>query len=382
MFQTTTAIIGAGFMGPVHTEGLRRLGINVAGILGVDEKESTKAAKTLGLPRAYKSFAEVMADKSVQAVHITTPNRLHYEMAQAALKAGKHVLCEKPLAMNSKESAKLVDLAAKTGLVAGVNYNLRFYPLSIEAKNRVEKGLVGAVYSVTGSYVQDWLLYPTDYNWRVLAEEGGKLRAIADIGTHWLDLVQTITGLEVEAVCADLYIVHPVRQRPKGEVETFKGKVSKIKATEPVEINTDDGGSIMLRFKGGAKGNLFVSQTTAGRKNCLRYEIAGAESAMYWHSEDPNNIWLGHRNKANEVLHRDPGLLSDAARAFVSYPGGHNEGYGDTFKQCFKAFYSYIADGDMKAKPQFPTFADGHKEILLCEAILKSHQKGGWVTLK
>jgi len=381
MFNITTAVIGAGFMGPVHTEGLRRLGIHVAGILGVDDSESTKAAKSLVLPKAYKNFAEVMADQSVQAVHITTPNKLHFEMARDALKAGKHVLCEKPLAMNSKESAALVKLAKETGLAAGVNHNLRFYPLNVEAKQMVQKGDIGDVYSIVGSYVQDWLLFPTDYNWRVLAEEGGKLRAVADIGTHWLDLVQTITGLKVVSVCADLNIIHPVRQRPKGEVETFKGKEEKQVATEPVNITTDDCGSIMLRFDNSAKGCLWVSQTTAGRKNCLRYEIAGAKKALFWNSETPNDIWIGHRNEANELLNKDPGLLSEQARNFSSYPGGHNEGYGDTFKQCFKAFYSYIAAGDFNAKPVFPTFADGHHELVLCEAILSSHEKGGWINI-
>jgi predicted dehydrogenase len=381
MFNITTAVIGAGFMGPAHTEALRRVGVTVAGILGVSKEESTKAAKSLGLPRAFDDYGQVLKDKSIQAVHITTPNKLHFQMARDALKAGKHVLCEKPLSMNSKESSELVKLAEKSGLAAGVNYNLRFYPLCIEAKQRAQKGELGDVYSVVGSYVQDWLLYPTDYNWRVLAEEGGALRAIADIGTHWLDLVQMITGQKVVSVCADLRIIHPVRKRPKGEVETFSGKVKKIAATEDVKITTEDCGSVMLRFANGAKGCLWVSQATAGRKNCLRYEISGSKSAFYWNSETPNEMWLGYRQKANEILLKDPGLLSDAAREFTSYPGGHNEGYPDTFKQCFKAFYGYIAKGDFKARPLFPTFADGHQEILLCEAILKSHKTNKWINV-
>ncbi len=382
MNSIRTAVIGAGFMGPAHTEALRRLGIQVTGILGVDEAESTKAAQKLGLPRAYLSYTEVLKDKSVQAVHITTPNRLHFQMARDALKAGKHVLCEKPLAMNTRETSALVDLAKKSKLAACVNYNLRYYPLCLEAHEMVKEGKVGKVYSIVGSYVQDWLLYQTDYNWRVLAEEGGSLRAIADIGTHWLDMVQFVTGLKVTSVCADLMLVHPVRKRPKGEVETFSGKVQKIQATEDVAINTEDGGAILLRFDNGAKGTLFVSQMTAGRKNCLRYEISGAKSALYWDSELPNEIWIGYRDKANEKLLKDPGLLSEEVRPFVGYPGGHNEGYPDSFKQCFKAFYSYILKGDYKAKPHFPTFADGHREVALCEAILKSSKKNGWVPIE
>jgi predicted dehydrogenase len=376
------AVIGAGFIGPVHVEALKRVGVTITGILGVDDAESNRAAASLGLPRAYPSLAAILQDDGVQAVHITTPNRYHHAMASAALQAGKHVMCEKPLAMNSQESAELVKLARRSKRAAAVNYNIRFYPLCLEARERVRRGDVGDVYSVCGSYVQDWLLLPTDYNWRVLAKEGGQLRAIADIGTHWLDLMHAITGLEVEAVCADLKTVHPVRQRPKGEVQTFKGKEEKIAATEPVKINTEDFGAVLLRFKGGARGLLWVSQVTAGRKNCLRFEIGGAQTAVAWDSEEPNTLWIGHRGRPNESLIRDPALVSDAARQFINYPGGHAEGFPDTFKQCFKAFYGYIAAGDFSAPPPFPTFADGHREIALCEAILASHRASGWVKVK
>jgi predicted dehydrogenase len=275
-----------------------------------------------------------------------------------------------------------VDLARQTDLAAGVCYNIRFYPLCLEARAMRERGDLGDVYSVCGSYVQDWLFYPTDYNWRVLAEEGGQLRAVADIGTHWLDLMYAVTGLGVEAVCADLRTVHPTRYRPRGEVETFKGKMERTQETEPIQIATEDYGCVMLRFKGGARGVLWVSQVTAGRKNCLRFEIAGSKKAIAWCSEQPNEMWIGHRDRANESLIRDPALLSDSVRPFANYPGGHNEGFPDTFKQLFRAFYSYIQAGDFSAPPTFPTFADGHREILLCEAILKSHREGRWVAIE
>ncbi len=376
------AVVGAGFIGPVHVEGLRRAGLNVVGILGVSEDESRGAAASLGIPKAYRRFDELLSDPAVQSVHLATPNRLHYDQARRALQAGKHVLCEKPLAMNARESADLVALARQTRRAAGVNYNLRYYPLCLEAREMVRGGRLGKVYSVCGSYVQDWLLYPTDYNWRVLAEEGGELRAVADIGTHWLDLVHAITGLEIEAVCADLATVHPVRQRPKGEVETFKGKVERQVQTEPVAITTEDSGCVLLRFTGGAHGCFWVSQVTAGRKNCLRFEIAGAQGAVAWESEKPNELWIGRRDRANEVLLRDPALVSDAVRPYVSFPGGHNEGFPDTFKQCFKSFYRYIRAGDFDAPATFPTFADGHREIVLCEAIARSRREGGWVAVE
>jgi predicted dehydrogenase len=245
----------------------------------------------------------------------------------------------------------------------------------------VRRGDLGAIYSVVGGYVQDWLLYPTDYNWRVLASEGGKLRAVADIGTHWLDLVQSITGLQVEALCADLHTVHPVRQRPKGEVETFSGKVAQIAASEAINIETEDLGAILLRFRGGGRGLLWVSQVTAGRKNRLHFEIAGANQSLWFDGERPNELWIGQRNQPNGFLIKDPGLMGDTARAYTAYPGGHSEGYPDSFKMCFKAFYDYIVAGDFGALPFFPTFAEGHQEIVLCEAILQSHAEQRWITI-
>jgi predicted dehydrogenase len=382
MHDIGAAVVGAGFMGPTHTEALRRAGVRVLGILGVNEEESRSAADSLGLEKAYKSYDDVLADKEVGSIHLAIPNKLHFEFAKRALEAGKHVLCEKPLAMNSKESSELVSLAAKhPKLAAGVNYNIRYYPLCLEARQKVRNGEIGEVYHICGSYAQDWLLLDTDYNWRVLAEEGGELRSVADIGTHWLDLAHAITGLEVEAVCADLNTVHKVRQRPNGEVGTFSGKDTKEVETEPVKISTDDYGCVMLRYKGGARGCLWTSQVTAGRKNCLRLEIAGAKQSLSWVSEQPNELWIGRREQANESLLKDPALLGDAAAGASSFPGGHNEGFPDTFKQCFAAFYGYIAKGDFSAEATFPTFADGHREILLCEAIIESHKRGSWVKL-
>ncbi len=381
MYNINAALTGTGFMGPTHTEALRRLGINVVGVLGSSPEKSAAFAEKMGIAKAYRNFDEVIADKEVHAVHLTTPNRWHFDTAKAALLAGKHVMCEKPLAMTTQESAALVELAKSVKLAAGVNYNYRFYPITLEARDRVRKGDLGQIYSIVGGYVQDWLLYPTDYNWRVLASEGGKLRAVADIGTHWLDLVQSITGLEVEALCADLHTVHSSRQRPKGEVETFSAKVQQVNATETIPIDTEDLGGVMLRFKGGARGMLWVSQLTAGRKNRLSFEIAGANQALWFDGEKPNELWIGNRNSPNGFMIKDPGLLGDIARTYTAYPGGHAEGYPDSFKMCFKAFYDYIAAGDFSATPFFPTFEDGHREIALCEAILQSHEEQRWVTL-
>ncbi len=373
------ALVGTGFIGPVHVEALRRLGRPVVGVLGSSRSRSEAAARDLGIPRAYGSLAEMLADPAVQVVHLASPNRLHFEQCRQALAAGKHVLCEKPLAMTAAETAELAALAERTPLVAAVNYNVRYYPLCQEGRQRIRDGQLGAVYHVTGSYVQDWLLYDTDFNWRVLAGEGGALRAVADIGTHWLDLLTWMTGLEVESVCANLRTFLPVRQRPRGGVETFQSKLERQAATEAVAIDTEDYGSVLLRFRGGATGCFTVSQVTAGRKNCLRYEIAGARAVLAWDSERPNELWIGHRDQPNELLTRDPALLQPSVRRFTNYPGGHNEGFPDTFKQLFRDVYDYIEAGDLQAPRSFPTFRDGHKEVVLCEAILRSHREGRWV---
>lgn len=364
------AIVGTGFMGPAHTEALRRVGVDVRGILGSSPSKSARAAESLGIPTGYRSYDDLLADDSVHAVHITTPNKFHHAMVIAALDAGKHVLCEKPLAMTSAESLDLVRRAEASGLHAGVNYNIRFYPSCLEAAARD----VGKVHSVQGSYVQDWLLYDTDYNWRVLASEGGELRAIADIGTHWLDLVTFVTGDRVASVMADLKTIHPVRRRPKGEVETF----SNVQATDLIEtaIETEDQGAVLIRFQSGATGMLWVSQATAGRKNRLQFEIGGAHGSIAWDSDSANHLWLGHRTKPNELLDKDASLMSRGAAYHASYPGGHAEGYPDSFKQCFRAFYDAI-----RGEPgpvAYPSFADGHREIRICEAILASHRAGAW----
>ena len=373
------AVVGTGFIGPVHVEALRRLGRPVVGVLGSSPEKSRAAATALGLPRAYERYEDLLADPAVSVVHLASPNRLHVAQCREVIAAGKHVVCEKPLAMTAAETAELVALAERAPVVTAVNYNVRFYPLCLEARQRVASGEVGTVYHVTGSYVQDWLLYDTDFNWRVLAEEGGELRAVADIGTHWLDLITSVTGLEVEQVCADLRTVHAVRKRPKGSVETFSGKLGAARPTEDIAVTTEDHGSVLLRFRGGARGCFTVSQVAAGRKNCLRFEVAGSKAALAWDSERPNELWVGRRERANELLPRDPALLSPEARRFADYPGGHNEGFPDTFKQLFRAVYEYIEAGDLRAPRPFPTFADGHREVALCEAILRSHREGRWV---
>lgn len=381
MITFRAAVVGTGFIGPVHVEALRRAGVEVAAVVGSTPEKSRASSLALGVSGNHETLEDVLADKTIDAVHLATPNRFHFEQAMAVLRSGKHVLCEKPLAMNSSESAQLVQFANESGLAAGIAYNIRYYPLCHEAAARISSGSLGEVLHAFGSYVQDWLLFDNDFNWRVLAEDGGDLRAIADIGTHWLDLVQFITGQHVVAVCADLRTIHTERTKVVGSQETFSGSRGTANSTEKVSIKTEDCGSILLQFANGANGCLWVSQATAGRKNCLRFEIGGSKQALAWNSESPNNLWIGHRDSANESLIRDPSLMALAASSLCSYPGGHSEGFPDTFKQLFRSFYSYIEAGDLRTPPSFPTFADGHREILLCEAVLRSHRERRWVTI-
>lgn len=379
MQQLKAAIVGLGFVGRAHLDGLRRLGIPVQGILGSTPERTKEAAEKWQLPGAYESLEELAADSSVQVVHLCAPNHLHFLQASQLLRAGKHVLCEKPLTLDSRESAALVSLAKERDLVGAVAYNLRYYPLCQEARSLIEKGAIGSVRLVHGSFLQDWLMYATDWNWRLESKLGGELRAVSDIGTHWLDLMMWMTGSSVSELCADLATVMPTRRRPKGKVESFQKAESA--ETEEVLISTDDYASVLLRFANDARGAMTVSQVSAGRKARLWFEIDGSAGSLAFDSECPNTLWIGRRERASEFLPKDPALMSPEARRYAAYPGGHAEGYPDTFVQLFKDFYAYVGKGDFRAPRAFPTFETGHHELILCEAIAESAQKKAWITL-
>jgi len=375
-------VVGLGFIGPAHIEGVRRLGDEVMGIVGIDLEEAQTKAEELQIEKAYASFDEMIADPEIDIVHICSPNYLHYSHSVKALEAGKHVICEKPLTVTSEESAALVELAKTKNLACAVNYNLRYYPVNHEARALVRRGELGKIHSIHGSYLQDWLLLPTDWNWRLLPKEGGALCSVADIGSHWMDMVMFITGLKITEVMADLGTSIPVRKRPVGKVETFAGKLgAQEQQYEEVAVSGDDFANILFHFENGAKGSLAVSQVSAGRKNRLQYEIDGSQSAIAWDSEVPDALWRGYRGRYNEVLLKDPAIMQDPAKSVTSYPGGHTEGFPDTFKQLAKKVNEYIRAGDFSAKPDFPTFEDGHRALVVEEAILKSSQTGKWVSV-
>ena len=381
--QFNVGIIGVGFIGPAHMEGLRRLGFNVIAVAEDGQSLADEAAGRLFIPKAYGNWKDMLDDTEIDVVHIASPNFLHFEQAKAVLLAGKHVICEKPLAMDSKQSAELVRLAKEKGLVNAVNFNLRFYPLIQEARQLVKSGRLGdRIYIAQGCYLQDWLLLDTDWNWRLEPELGGELRAIADIGSHWIDMVTYILGSKVTEVFADFATFLQVRKKPLKKIDTFGGKLEVDGQFEEKEIKTEDYAAVLFKFENGAHGVMSVSQVSSGRKNKLYFEIDGSKSSLVWDAETPNQLLIGNRSEPNQVLIKDPSLMSEGARWSASYPGGHAEGYPDTFKQMQKTVYDYISKSDLSAKPEFPTFLDGHNTILVDDAILKSAREKRWVEVK
>jgi predicted dehydrogenase len=374
-----TAVIGAGFVGRAHIEALRRLGIEVAGLLGSSPERSREQANALGIARAYRSLDELVTDASVDSVHVCTPNNLHLAESEAALRVGKHVMCEKPLGMNSRETMQLVALSRQQRRAGAVAHNLRYYPMCQEARALVQRGAIGEPRIVHGSYLQDWLLYPSDWNWRLDPALSGSMRTVADVGTHWLDMITWITGQRVSELCADLATIVPVRERPRGPVETFQER--KETDFECVKIDTEDYASVLLHFDGGLRGVMTASQVSAGRKNRFWFEIDGSEASIAWNQETPNALWIGKRREPNRDLIKDPALMSPEARGFAAYPAGHAEGYPDTFVQLFKDFYGYIERADMNAPRPFPTLEAGHAALIMCEAIAASARDRKWTTV-
>ena len=369
------AVVGTGFIGTVHVEALRRLGVQVHGVVGSTRERASARAEEIGLPRAYDSFQAMLDDPRVDVVHVTSPNHLHHEHSRAALRAGKHVVCEKPLAMTPAESADLLQIAEQSGQVHATNFNLRFYPVVQHVHGMVREGELGEVRLVSGHYLQDWLLLDTDWNWRLEPKLGGGLRAVSDIGSHWMDLTTFLTGRRIVAVMADLATFVKKRRQPSGPVETF-ATGTEVKTVER-DISTEDCATILLRYEGGTRGALTVSQISAGRKNSLWFEIDGSTSAAGWNSERPDELWIGHRGRPNELLLRDPAILNEEGRRAATLPGGHAEGFADTFRALYAAVYRAVGAG--KPSEGYPTFADGHDEMLVCDAVARSHRDQRWV---
>jgi predicted dehydrogenase len=386
LHQLRAGIIGTGFIAPVHIEALKRLGIQVTAVCG-STKSAQSVANLWGIPEVYGDYdyKAMLASPNVDVVHITSPNKAHVEQSLAALAAGKHVICEKPLGMTSEETERCVEAAAKSDRVFAVNYMCRFFPAILQMRAMVERGDLGRIIHVQGHFFQDWLLHEADYNWRVLSSEGGKLRAVGDIGTHWIDSVSFILGAKAESVYAMLETFHKTRLRPQGEVQTFsKANPADLLA---FPVDTEDFASVLLRFGSSAHGNaeqvhanVAISQVAAGWKCSLYLGIYGTKGSVQWELQQPNEIIVGRRDEPNQTLQRGtPGFDVDVAN-FTDYPGGHPEGFNDAHKMHYRAVYEHIASG-RKTPVLHATAEEGHHEVKLCEAILQSHAKGTWVSV-
>ena len=371
----TAAVIGTGFIGTVHIEAIRRMGIPVKGVLAGSDSSTGVAQQSLKVPHAYKNLSEISTDSDVTIVHVTSPNALHFTQVSELLRAGKHVICEKPLALTANEGKELLSLAQSRNLVHALCFNTRFYPMVHEARALVQSGAIGIPRYVNGSYHQDWLLLNTDWNWRLEEDKAGGLRAIADIGSHLIDQISFVSGLEVESVLADLHTIVPERKKPTGPVQTFTVDTSSRR--ENVQMKSDDAAGVLVRYKNGARGTLSISQVSAGRKNNLGWEVSGTTSALAYDSTEPEKLWMGHRGKPNEISLKDPTSISADAAKNAFYPGGHIEGFGETFRALFERVYSDISRNERKV--DYPNFEDGVTSLKITEAIAKSSKTQSWV---
>ncbi|MGA7521714.1 MAG: Gfo/Idh/MocA family oxidoreductase [Acidobacteriaceae bacterium] len=373
-----TAVVGTGFMGRVHLEALRRVeGVDIAAIAGRNAAAAEKLGSAFDVPHV--DFDSILRDKSIEAIQVCTPNVQHFPMAKAALEAGKHVLCEKPLAISVNEARELAALATHKDRRNCVCHNLRCYPIVQQMRQLREAGKLGEILVVQGTYSQDWLLYETDWNWRVSSNDGGPSRCMADVGSHWFDLAEHVTGLRVASLCADLQTFHKTRKQPRGPVETFANKMADAQETLDTPVDTEDCGTVIFHLGERARGAMTASQVSAGRKNRLSVEIYGTKAGVAWDQERPDELWIGHRDEPNGVLVKDPSLLKPGAQAFADLPGGHSEGYDDTFKQVFRRFYASIRDPE--APRDYPQFADGLRQLVILEAELKSNSTRSWIDL-
>ena len=374
-------IIGGGFIGAQHVEAVRRLGyVDVVAIAGSTLESAQAGAAALHIERAYASYAELLADPNIDVIHTCTPNVLHYQINRAALEAGKHVISEKPLAMNSDETASLVEIARQSRRLAAVNFNHRGYPMVQQARALIVEGQLGTVRLLHGAYLQDWLLYPTDWNWRLDPAAGGASRAVADIGSHWADLIQHVTNQRIVRVFADLHTVLPQRKRPASATQTFGGATQRDQG-EDVDITTEDYAAILFQTEHGARGVFTVSQVSAGHKNQLAFEINGSSASARWDADAPNELWLGYRDQANQLLAKDPALVAPEVKGYMHLPGGHAEAWPDALKNIMAELYAAVLAGRVAPTPgqAFATFRDGHQAALLVNAVLESAQRSAWV---
>jgi predicted dehydrogenase len=372
--ELRVGIAGAGFIGAVHARSARLAGAQIAGVAASSPASAALAAARLGADRAYSSAEALVADPDIDVVHLCTPNHLHAPLAHAALAAGKHVVCEKPLATTAADAQALGAAADTAGRTAAVPFVYRYYPTVREAREQLASGDLGAVHLLHGTYLQDWLLSPADDNWRVDAALGGASRAFADIGSHWCDLAEYVSGHRITRLSARTQTTVPERRESpsRAAFATAAGDgQGELRA-----VGTEDIALVQFETDGGAMGSLVVSQVSAGRKNRLLLEISGADGSVAFDQEDPEALWLGRR-PATTLLRRDPATLSPSAARLAFLPVGHPQGYADCFDLFVADVYAAICDG---AEPEgLPRFADGVRAAQLTDLVLTSAREQRWV---
>lgn len=373
------AVVGAGFAGAAHVEALHRVpGAEVVAVVGTSDESARAAAQRLGVSGASGDYRSVLDDPDVDVIDICTPNYLHAEITEAGLVAGKHVLVEKPLAMDGGETGRLVELAADSNVVTGVCFNYRFFPLVAQARAMLANG---RPHMIRGGYLQDWLLYADDWNWRLLPSRSGASRVVGDIGSHWIDLVQHISGRRMIRVYARLGRLHDVRWRPAGSVQTFQRGSGD--AEDHLAVATEDFATVMFELDGGCPGVFTVSQVSPGMRNRLTFEVDTSDSSIAWNQEEPNRLWIGHRDRPNEELLRDSALLDPVAAALTHYPAGHQEGWPDALANLMTEFTEQVVahgGGDLRSS-RVASFADADRVMLTVEAILEADRGGEWVAI-
>ena len=380
MTRIRMGLVGAGFVGPHHIDAVRRLGfVDVVAIAASTEASARAKAEALGVPQAFGSVEAMLDRGDVDVVHNATPNYLHYQVNAAVIARGKHIVSDKPLAMTSAEAKALLDQARAAGVVHAVTFNYRGNPLVQQARDMIAHGEIGRPHFVHGFYLQDWLLKDTDYSWRLEPDKGGPSSALGDVGSHWTDLAQHVTGLRITDVLADTTVVIGERKKPAKAREAFQA-ASDTGTYERVPMTLEDLASVIVRFDNGAKGAFSVGQVCAGHKNDLQLEICGATGAIRWHQEQQNELWIGRRDEASRVLVKDPALLGDVARRYAQLPGGHQESWADAFCNVMRDIYGVIAEGGARAAgppPAMATFEDGYRATCVVDAILASAKHGG-----
>ncbi len=372
-------------MGRVHLEAVRRIeSVEAVAVAGRNGEAARRLGAGFSIPTIVTDYRELLRDPAIDAVHICTPNAQHFSMAKDALQAGKHVVCEKPLATSVEEGEELVALAAQTGVRNCVCHNLRYYPMVQQMRRMREDSDLGEILVVQGTYSQDWLLYDTDWNWRVDAKAGGPSRCMADIGSHWFDMAEHVTGMRVASLCADLQTFHATRKQPKHSVETFANKLPGPEDYIETAVDTEDFGAVIFRMGARTRGSVVASQVSAGRKNRLSIEIYGTRSSVAWDQERPDELWAGYRDTANQIFVKDPSLLKPGARSYADLPGGHSEGYDNTFKQMFRRFYASIGEASTDESgraSEYPQFVDGLRQLNILNAALESNRTRGWINV-